>query len=244
MAEIEEWEKKALEKHEQIVRAFNSGKSGKKSAQLEDGTIRMRIAMHMLETGGGLTTGEIIADAKATEGKKWRNTNTDGTPIDINVVIDDMVAPGSSMKRMLEAAGGFGIIDSSLASTINEQNVLVKNGDKYYLWCQDGIDFGAKLSTVKEKLESAKKSAESIDKIKGEITSNEEKVQALRTEMSGLGFFKFSEKKAIKDKLASAEKALASARSGLQSAERAKSSIQPLTKEYETIREECKKRLS
>lgn len=240
-AQVEDWEKRALDEHKRIVREFNAGKSGIKSAQLQPGNVRVRIAMHLLETGGGLTADEIKKDAEATKGKEWRDTNDDGSALVISAVLDDMVAPGASMKRMLESAGGYGIMDYSLASKMNEQNVLVKRGNQYFLWCQDGIDWGAKLATAKEKLDKAQKSAVELDKREASIAKAEAELASLRTELDGLGVFKFSEKKAVKTKIENAERSLSSARSELSRAQKDNASIPELTAAYEKAREECRK---
>ena len=240
-AKVEDWEKKALDEHKRIVREFNAGKAGIKSPQLEARSIRLRIATHLLETGGGLTAAEIKKDTDATQGKEWVNTNTDGTAIVLSAVLEDMVAPGSSMKKMLESAGGFGIMNFAVTSEMNKQNVLVKKGDKYFLWCQDGVDWGAKLATAKEQLERAEKSASSVDRLEAEVAKAEAEIASLKSELDGLGMFKFSEKKTLKSKIESAEKDLSSKRSALKKSQSDKAAIPKLKNAYETARTECKK---
>lgn len=241
MDDVNAWEEQALDKHKEIKKTFFTGKTGIKSSQLEDMSIRMRIATHLLETGGGLTAREIEADAKATEGKEWRNTNTDGSPIVISEVLKDMIAPGSNMKRMLEAAGGFGIVDHSLAQEINKQYVLKETEGRYFLWCQDGIDWGARLSTAKSKLEAAQKEASQIDILNTETKACEARISALKTDLGELGFFKFSEKKTLKNKLESEEQELRTIKAKLNSAEKALKFIPQLTKDYEESSDKCKK---
>lgn len=243
MSNIEKWEQQALSNHKRIERAFWAGKSGIKKAGLEDGSIQLRIANHLLETGGGLTADEILRDARATEGKEWRNISNDGTPLDIYAVLAHMVAPGSAMKRILESAGGFGIMDYSLAEKMDEQNVLTFEDGQYYLWCQDGIDWGARLSVAKSKLEAAQKKADSIESLKGKISSHQEKLDELKKERSALGFFKFSEKKSLKKRIANEEKKLGSCKIELSSAEKARASLSQLTKDYEEACAVCKKAL-
>ena len=239
-AQMEDWEKKALDEHKRIVREFNSGKAGIKSPQLEARSVQLRIAMHLLETGGGLTAAEIKQDVDSTKGKEWVDTSPD-TPLVISSVLEHMVSPGSAMKKMLESAGGFGIMNFSVTSEMNKQNVLVKNGDKYFLWCQDGIDWGAKLATAKEQLERAEKSASSVDRLEAEVAKAEAEIASLKSELDGLGMFKFSEKKALKNKIESAEKVLSSKRSALKKSQSDKAAIPKLKNAYETARNECKK---
>lgn len=241
---MEDWEKQALEKHLQIEKAFFSGKSGIKSAQLENGSIRMRIANHLLETGGGLTADEIEADVKATEGKEWRNTDADESPIVISEVLRDMLAPGSNLKRTLEAAGGFGLVDYSLAREMDKQNVLKKKDGKYYLWCQDGIDWGAKLSTAKTKLEAAQKDAEQVDALKERTQSIQSQIDNLKSELGQLGFFKFSEKKELKTRLDKEETELKAIINKLKKAENASDSIPKFRKDFEQANAECKKMMT
>lgn len=241
---IEDWEELALEKHKQIEEAFLSGKSGIKSAQLEDESIRMRIANHLLETGGGLTADEIAADAKATEGKEWRNASADGSPVVIREVLKDMLAPGSNMKRMLEAAGGFGIVDYSLAQEMNKQYVLKEKDGRYFLWCQDGIDWGAKLSMAKSKLEAAQKDAGQVDALKERAKSIQSQIDALQKELRQLGFLKFSEKKRLKMELNNEENVLSAITSKISRAESASNAIPRLMQDYEQARAECKKMMA
>ncbi len=244
MDNVEEWERQALDNHNKIEQYFYAGKSGIKEAQLKDGTIRMRIAMHLLETGGGLTANEIASDAKSTEGKEWRNTNADGTPEDINAVIRDMLAPGSNMKRMLESAGGFGLVDYGLAQKMDEQYVLRQEEDRFFLWCQDGVDWGAKLASAKSALAAAEKEAGWVDSLKSQVESSQDKVRQFEEELRDLGLFKFSEKKVVKTRLATAESELKRHRSDLLRSEKAAASLPVLSKEYERARVECKKAIS
>lgn len=241
---MEDWEKQALEKHKQIAEAFLSGKLGIKSAQLEDESIRMRIASHLLEVGGGLTVDEIAADAKAMEGKEWRNANADGSPIVINEVLRDMLAPGSNMKRMLEAAGGYGIVDYSLAREMDKQYVLKEKDGRYFLWCQDGIDWGAKLSIAKSKLESAQKDASQVGALKEKAKALQSQIDVLRKELEQLSFFKFSEKKQLKTKLNDEESELRVIASKLSRAESASNVLPKLMQDYEQASVECKKMMT
>lgn len=241
--QMETWEQKALDNHQRIVREFESGKAGIKSAVLKKGSLDLRIAKHLLEAGGGLTAAEITQDAKATKGKEWFPAEDDGSTIEFSAVLEHMLAPGTAMRRSLEAAGGFGIMDSGVTSEMNKQYVLKEQGNKYYLWCQDGVDWGAKLAIAKDKLEKAQKAASSVDQLEADITKLEAELTAQKAELNSLGLFKFSEKKMLKNKIAATENKLSSLRDSLTQAQSSKSNIPTLTRAYETAKESAKRTL-
>ena len=238
---MEDWERKANDEHKRVVREFEAGKRGEKSANMENRSVHLRIANHLLETGGGLTASEIEKDVIATKGKEWVDSN-DGTPLVISAVLDHMVAPGTHLRKTMESAGGFGLIDFGIASQMDRQNVLVKNGDKYFLWCQDGVDFGAKLETAAKNLGAARKAIEEIDSLEAKVAESEADVASLRSELNGLGMFKFSEKKAVKSKIASAEQSLSELRRSLDGARKAKEAVPSLEAAYEDVCEECRRK--
>ena len=101
-------------------------------------------------------------------GKLWFPDSNDDGSIDIDAVLGYMKAPGTATKRMLESAGGFGIMDYSLASKMDRQQYTVTESDgKYFLWCQNGVDWGASFATVEssytEAVEAAKRAKKEHD---------------------------------------------------------------------------------
>ena len=180
-----------------------------------------------------MTAAEIKADLVATKGKLWFPDSNDDGSIDIDAVLGYMKAPGTATKRMLESAGGFGIMDYSLASKMDRQQYTVTESDgKYFLWCQNGVDWGASFATVEssytEAVEAAKRAKKEHDSACAALeilSSFPEEVDALETEkkslearISSLGFFKGKEKKPLKARLAEVQAEISAKRKKLEEA--------------------------
>ena len=210
-----EAEEKAIAEHKRIVAAYKSGASDKKVGLST--AIRGRIGKHLLETGGGLTAAEIKADLVATRGIKWTPDSDDDGTVNIELVIEDMMAPGTSTKEMLESCGIYGTVDYSLASQMDrEQYILTKEGAKYFLWCQIGKDWGAVLVAAEHQYEQAQEKHtqatqdyESARKILDTLQQTfPEQIDALETEakslemqVGALSIFKAKQKKLLKKRL-------------------------------------------
>lgn len=95
-------------------------------------------------------------------------------------------------------------------------------------------DFKNRCARLRERLADA-------DFLANKGLGNEAEIASLKSELDGLGMFKFSEKKTLKNKIESAEKDLSSKQSALKKSQSDKAAIPKLKNAYETARNECKK---
>ena len=116
-------------------------------------------------------------------------------------------------------SGGAGIVDYSLQRKIDDQATIVRRDGKVFLWCQDGIDYGARLAGCKQRQESASKSLEEtqseladaekaqkdLKNLPSYIAGLEEKKSALVDEMKSLGLFQIKQKRALKSRIGELE---------------------------------------
>ena len=96
-------------------------------------------------------------------------------------------------------------------------------------------------ATAKEALDKARKSAEGIDEFEAKVAKSEAEIAALRSELDGLGMFKFSDKKALKSKIEVADQALRTRKGALDQAKKSKAALPSLESAYENARKECQK---
>lgn len=229
---MERAEKAALAAHKRVREAFSRGHATVKRAQFNGGA-QERILYHLLETGGGLTPEELEEDLRATRGTKWKCQPNDDGRIDIGAILAYMEKPGSEIRRILAESGGFGIVDYSLQSKIDEQSTITRRDGKVFLWCQDGVDYGARLASCKKRQESASKQLEetqnelreaerakgSLENLPSSIAQLEEKKSALDEELGGLGLFQMKEKRALKARIGELQSDIEGARAKLEEAD-------------------------
>lgn len=248
---MENWEKKALENHNQIVAQFEKAKSGDKGEYLLEGSLALRIAAHVLELGGDVSLTEIIEDTGKTKGKEWTFILPGKTECIIADLVDQLVAPGTHAAKEIEqisnslaSAGGIGLPTYALKEKAREadiKNTLVKKGDSYYLWCQYSVDWYAKMEYLKKKIEQAEQEASRIGMLKLEVGCSEEELQKLEMELKSVSPFRVFATSKLKERIDQAKYDLEPKRQALKSALNAEVMLPSLRVELEAAEEECKR---
>lgn len=173
--------------------------------------------MHLLETGGGLTPAELLKDLNETRDVKWTRPKDNNAPVDINAILKYMKAPGTAINL---AFGGF---DYDFAREANKQYTVRERDGLIYLWCQDGVDHGARIATARDLLakaqtmldeargieESAAATAHDVQDSIDRLTDYRAEARELEGHIKSLGLFKMKEKRPLKDRLETVNHAIA-----------------------------------
>ena len=193
MANWTEAEQKAIKAHEALKSQYLELK------KKEESSARRRIMDYLYETGGGATLAELEADLKATRGKAW--TPTDDEPINIDMLVTGGVNPAEALEKAMRAAGGFFVVPWEVRAEAAKNATLKREGDKIFLKCHNGIDWGAKLVVADKAYENAKKEHGSIAFDPEKLDALESEAKSLQAQIDALGFFKGKQKKPLKERL-------------------------------------------
>lgn len=230
-------EQYALDQHEKIVEQFEKGRKGDKSTTF-DGGPRERVCYHLLERGGGLTEQEIFDDLNRTRDVKWRQPNSNGSPVKYDKMLQLMSDPSRTITNEYQRYLPMGEA-AQMAKLLDEQKTIKSDNGMWFLWCQDGVDWGQRLLNASAALADAKEKSGRIEQFEKERRSFLAEKEELQKQIKQLGLFDFKARKPLKERLSVIESELSQKEGLLKDAHAKRDALPAIEGELKAIRKAC-----
>lgn len=190
LADLDERVKVAMDRHRRVAAEFERGKQHEKAPQFEALTPNAFICKLLYTEGGGLTADQIGRKLREGWPKEWRvEEDTNGEfRLDVDCILLGMVSPSAvATKKQLRKT----------AAELDRQAVLRREGDKYYLWCQDGFDWGAKYEEIASLYLNARRNAEAIPVLEKSLEESKRKLADAKAQADRCGVFQRKERQRL-----------------------------------------------
>ena len=230
-------EQYALDQHEKVVEQFEKGRKGDKSTTF-DGGPRERVCYHLLECGGGLTEQEIFDDLNRTRNVKWRQPNSNGGSVKYDKMLQLMSDPSRTITNEYQRYLPMGEA-AQMAKLLDEQKTIKSDNGMWFLWCQDGVDWGQRLLNASAALADAKEKSGRIEQFEKERRSFLAEKEELQKQIKQLGLFDFKARKPLKERLSVIESELSQKEELLKDAHAKRDALPAIEGELKAIREAC-----
>lgn len=230
-------EQYALDQHEKVVEQFEKGRKGDKSTTF-DGGPRERVCYHLLERGGGLTEQEIFDDLSRTRNVKWRQPNSNGGSVKYDKMLQLMSDPSRTITNEYQRYLPMGEA-AQMAKLLDEQKTIKSDNGMWFLWCQDGVDWGQRLLNASAALADAKEKSGHIEQFEKERRSFLAEKEELQKQIKQLGLFDFKARKPLKERLSVIESELSQKEELLKDAHAKRDALPAIEGELKAIREAC-----
>lgn len=230
-------EQYALDQHEKVVEQFEKGRKGDKSTTF-DGGPRERVCYHLLERGGGLTEQEIFDDLNRTRNVKWRQPNSNGGSVKYDKMLQLMSDPSRTITNEYQRYLPMGEA-AQIAKLLDEQKTIKSDNGMWFLWCQDGVDWGQRLLNASAALADAKEKSGHIEQFEKERRSFLAEKEELQKQIKQLGLFDFKARKPLKERLSVIESELSQKEELLKDAHAKRDALPAIEGELKAIREAC-----
>mgnify|MGYP007084594409 FL=1 len=228
-------ERHALDRHEKVVEQFEKGRKGDKSTTF-DGGPRERVCYHLLERGGGLTEQEIFDDLNRTRNVKWRQPNSNGGSVKYDKMLQLMSDPSRTIEYQRYLPMGEA---AQMAKLLDEQKTIKSDNGMWFLWCQDGVDWGQRLLNASAALADAKEKSGRIEQFEKERRSFLAEKEELQKQIKQLGLFDFKARKPLKERLSVIESELSQKEGLLKDAHAKRDALPTIEGELKAIRKAC-----
>ena len=183
----------AMERHRRVAAEYERGKQREKFPQFEPLTPSAFVCDLLYKEGGGLTADQIGRKLRESWPREWRikeDTN-DEFQLDVDHLLLGMVSPSSvATKKQLRKAS---------AAELDRQAVLRKEGDKYYLWCQDGFDWGSKYERVASLYLNARRATDEIRALEKGLEGAKQKLALVKARADRCGMFQRKERQGLEE---------------------------------------------
>lgn len=230
-------EQYALDQHEKVVEQFEKGRKGDKSTTF-DGGPRERVCYHLLECGGGLTEQEIFDDLNRTRNVKWRQPNSNGGSVKYDKMLQLMSDPSRTITNEYQRYLPMGEA-AQMAKLLDEQKTIKSDNGMWFLWCQDGVDWGQRLLNASAALADAKEKSGRIEQFEKERRSFLAEKEELQKQIKQLGLFDFKARKPLKERLSVIESELSQKEELLKDAHAKRDALPAIEGELKAIRKAC-----
>ena len=230
-------EQYALDQHEKVVEQFEKGRKGDKSTTF-DGGPRERVCYHLLERGGGLTEQEIFDDLNRTRNVKWRQPNSNGGSVKYDKMLQLMSDPSRTITNEYQRYLPMGEA-AQMAKLLDEQKTIKSDNGMWFLWCQDGVDWGQRLLNASAALADAKEKSGHIEQFEKERRSFLAEKEELQKQIKQLGLFDFKARKPLKERLSVIESELSQKEGLLKDAHAKRDALPAIEGELKAIRKAC-----
>ncbi len=230
-------ERHALDRHEKVVEQFEKGRKGDKSTTF-DGRPRERVCYHLLERGGGLTEQEIFDDLNRTRNVKWRQPNSNGGSVKYDKMLQLMSGPSRMITNEYQRYLPMGEA-AQMAKLLDEQKTIKSDNGMWFLWCQDGVDWGQRLLNASAALADAKEKSGRIEQFEKERRSFLAEKEELQKQIKQQGLFDFKARKPLKERLSVIESELSQKEGLLKDAHAKRDALPAIEGELKAIREAC-----
>ena len=227
----------ALDQHEKVVEQFEKGRKGDKSTTF-DGGPRERVCYHLLECGGGLTEQEIFDDLNRTRNVKWRQPNSNGGSVKYDKMLQLMSDPSRTITNEYQRYLPMGEA-AQMAKLLDEQKTIKSDNGMWFLWCQDGVDWGQRLLNASAALADAKEKSGRIEQFEKERRSFLAEKEELQKQIKQLGLFDFKARKPLKERLSVIESELSQKEELLKDAHAKRDALPAIEGELKAIRKAC-----
>ena len=126
-----------------------------------------------------------------------------------------------------------------MAELLDEQKTIKSDNGMWFLWCQDGVDWGQRLLNASAALAEAKEKSGRIEQLEKERRSFLVEKEELQKQIKQLGLFDFKARKPLKERLSVIESELSQKEELLKDAHAKRDALPAIEGELKAIREAC-----